>query len=457
VVEEEIAAMKIRGLLVAIGLLVVLAGGIWYSSRAGKGKDPGAKAEATPNVLTLKEGDIIRVDLGHHDGETTVLEKDATGGWKITAPVAYPVDRDAVSALLAAVATVASDKVVDDKAADLSQYGLTAPALSVIVGLKDGKSKKIAIGDATSIGSAFYASAQGDSHVYTVATYTKEALDKSSADLRDRRLLTFNSDKLARVVLASNKTETEFGRNAGGDWQIVKPKPYRADVFAVDDLVRRLKEFKLDPALSMDDQKKTIATFGSAALMATVTVTDAAGSQKLEIRKAKDDKYYASSSVVAGVYAVEAATAKAFDKTTDDFRNKKIFDFGFNDPSRVDYHSTKRQATVSKAGEKWFRGGKPLDSNSIQTFIDKLRDLSATKFAESPFGAAEVEITVVSSDGKKAEKVSLAKSGALSGSDWLVRRDGDASIYVIPATTVDELEHAAADLKEDQSRPPTKK
>jgi hypothetical protein len=450
--------MKIRGLLVALGLLVVLAGGIWYSSRAGKGKDAADKAEVTPNVLTLKVADITRVELAHHGGETTVLEKDATGEWRITAPVAYPVDRDAVSSLIAILAGVGSEKVVDDKAADLSQYGLTEPALAVTVGLKDGKTRKFAIGDAASIGSAFYASAQGDSHVYTVATYTKEALDKTSADLRDRRLLTFNSDKLARVVLAAHKTETEFGKNASGDWQIVKPKPYRADVFSVDDLVRRLKDVKLDATLSADDQKKTAATFASAAPVATVTVTDANGSQKLEIRKVKakeekDDKYYARSSVVEGVYAVEAATAKAFDKTTDDFRNKRIFDFGFNDPSRLDYHSAKVQTTVSKAGEKWFRGGKPLDSNSIQTLIDKLRDLSATKFAESGFSASGIEIAVVSSDGKKTEKVSLAKSG----SEWLARREGDASLYVIPAATVDEVESAAAGLKEDQSKPPAKK
>ncbi len=449
--------MKIRGLLVALGLLVVLAGGIWYSSRSDKGKDSATKADATPNVLTLKEADITRVEVARLDGETTVLEKDASGGWKIVAPVAYPVDRDAVTSFIASVAKVASEKVVDDKPGDVSQYGLSQPALKVNVRLKDGKSKQLAIGDAAAIGSAFYASAQGDPHVYTVATYIKESLDKKAADLRDRRMLTFNAEKLARLTLTAQKTETEFGKNASGDWQIVKPKPYRADVFSVDDLVRRLKDIKLDPALSADDEKQAGAAFGSATPVALVTVTDANGAQKLEIRKVKakeekDDKYYVRSSVVDGVYSLEAATAKIFDKTTDDFRNKKIFDFGFNDPSRVDYHSAKVQTTVSKSGEKWFRGGKPLDSNSIQTFIDKLRDLSATKFADSGPATSEITITVVSSDGKKAEKVSLAKSGT----DWLARREGDASLYVIPAASVDEFDRAAADLKEDQSKPKKK-
>ena len=450
--------MKIRGLLVALGLLVVLAGGIWYSSRTDKGKDSADKASATPNVLTLKEADIARIEVARREGETTVLEKDSSGAWKITAPTAYPVDKDAVTSLLGAVANIASDKVVDEKAGDLTQYGLAPPTLTLTVGLKGGKSKKVLLGEATATGSGVYASAQGDARLYTIASYTKEALDKRSADLRDRRLLTFNSDKLARVVLNSHKMETEFGKNASGEWQIVKPKPYRADAFAVDDLVRRLKDVKLDPALSPEDQKKAAAAFGSAAPVATVTVTDAAGSQQLEIRKAKDSKYYAHSSVVEGAYSLEATTATAFDKTTDDFRNKKLFDFGFNDPSRVDYRSAKVQATVSKSGEKWFRGGKALDSASIQTLIDKLRDLSATKFAESGFGASEIDITVVSSDGKKTERVSLAKSGAdKSGADWLARRDGDASLYVLPGATVDELERAANDLKEDKSKAPTKK
>ena len=445
--------MKNRGLLVALALLVVLAGGIWYSSRSDKGKDSADKASATPSVLSVKDADINRIELARREGETTLLEKDSSGTWMITAPTPYPVDKDAVTSLLSAVASIASDKVVDEKAGDLSQYGLVPPVLMVTVRLKDGKSKKVLFGEATATGSGVYATAPGDARLYTVASYTKEGIDKHTADLRDRRLLTFNSEKLVRVVLNSHQMETEFGKNTSGEWQIVKPEPYRADVFAVDDMVRRLKDVKLDPALSGDEQKKAASTFSSAAPVAKLTVTDATGSQHLEIRTTKDAKYYAHSSVVEGVYPIEATLGMVFDKSTDDFRNKKLFDFGFNDPSRVDYRSAKVQTTVSKAGEKWFRGGKPLDSASIQTLIDKLRDLSATKFAESGFGSSEIEITVVSSDGKKSEKVAFARSGA----DSLARRDGDGSLYVIPAATVDEIERAAADLKEDKSKAPAKK
>jgi hypothetical protein len=108
--------------------------------------------------------------------------------------------------------------------------------------------------------------------------------------------------------------------------------------------------------------------------------------------------------------------------------------------------------SVTRAGEKWYRAGKVLEPASIQSFVDKLRDLSATKFAATGFGAATVNITVVSADGKKTEKVALSRAGA----DWVARREGEPALYVVRAATVDELEKSVADLK-DESRPPAKK
>jgi hypothetical protein len=443
--------MRIRGLLVALGLLVLLGGGIWWSNRAAKDKDSKPAPDAPPKIVALREADFKNIAIDRRVGEKTVVELDSAGSWHITSPAAYPVDKDAVNGLITSAANVTSDKVVEDKAADLSQYGLSSPLVTVTVGLKNGQTKKIALGDDAPAGGSTYASIAGDAHVYTVPSYVKSGLDKSSADLRDRRMLTFNSDKLARVVLTAQKSDTEFGKNATGEWQIVKPQPYRTDALGVDDLVRRLSDVKLDPAVSVDDLKKNAQTFASATPLASISATDASGTQKLEIRKTKDDKYFAKSSAVQGVYSVDSTTAKSFDKASTDFRNKKLFDFGFTDPSRIDYHGA-HDVTVSKGGERWFRNGKPLDSSSVQMFLDKLRDLSATKFADSGFGAATVNITAVSSDGKKTEKVGLAKSGA----DWLARREGEPSLYSVAGASIDELERAAGELKDEQKSPAKK-
>ena len=445
--------MQIRGLLVALGLLAVLAGGIWWSSRAAKDQDSKPDPKAPPKLVSLKEDDVQRITIARQGGETTTVEKDSTGAWKLTSPASFPADRDAVLGLVAAAANVTSDKSVDDKATDLAQFGLSQPAITVTLATKDGKSKQILLGDDAPADSSTYVALAGDAHVYTVATYTKASLDKSAADLRDRRMLTFDDAKLARVVLTAKKSEIEFGKNPQGEWTILQPRPYRTDIWAVDDLVRRLKDVRLDPAIEAEELKKSAAAFNSAAPLATIAVTDAAGTQKLELRKTKDDKVYARSSVVDGVYAVEAAVAKAFDKSLTDFRNKKLFDFGFTDPSRIDYHATATQTVVSKSGEKWFRNGKPLDSNSIQTLLDKLRDLAAKDFEEKGFGSPTIEIAVVSADGKKTERLRLAKAG----NDWLAQRDGEPALYLIEAQAVTDIESAAGGLKDDQAKPSAKK
>src|SRR6202012_313270 len=92
----------------------------------------------------------------------------------------------------------------------------------------------------------------------------------------------------------------EFGRISQDEWQILKPKPMRADGSQVDDLVNRVHEAELSPTLSEEDVKKYAMAFASGSPVATVSATDPSGTQKLEVRKSGED-YYAKSSVVEGV------------------------------------------------------------------------------------------------------------------------------------------------------------
>ena len=74
--------------------------------------------------------------------------------------------------------------------------------------------------------------------------------------------------------------------------------------------------------------------FARATPVATAKVTDQSGTQELQVRKNKDT-YYAKSSAVEGAYKVDSTLGQALDKGLDDFRNKKLFDFGFSDLPRL--------------------------------------------------------------------------------------------------------------------------
>ena len=205
--------------------------------------------------MALNDADVQKLDLKKRGGDETVVQKGSGGKWELTAPQKYGADQDAVTGLVSAAANVSSDRLVDDKPADLKQYGLDAPSLEVDITQKNGKTEKLLLGDDAPGGSSTYAKLASDPRVFTVASFTKTGLDKSSKDLRDKRLLSFDQDKLSRVELAAKKQDIEFGRGKD-EWQILKPKPMRADGLQVEELVRKLKDAKMDLAAGDDDQKK---------------------------------------------------------------------------------------------------------------------------------------------------------------------------------------------------------
>jgi hypothetical protein len=77
----------------------------------------------------------------------------------------------------------------------------------------------------------------------------------------------------------------------------------------------------------------------------------------------------------------------------------------------------------------------------VQNLIDKLRDLSAAKFAEKGGGQPVFEATVTS---KHAEKVTIAKQGT----QYFAQRENEPSIYELDTKAVEDLQKAAADVKE---------
>ncbi len=440
--------MKPKGLLIAVAVLAVLGGAIWYSNKKQAASAAKSPATTESKILSIPEDQVQDIKIQHANGDVVELSR-ASGKWRLVQPKELGADPDASSSLVSALTSVTADKTIEDKATDVAAYGLTHPTLDVTVGRKDGKTNEILIGDDTPNNSGAYAKLPNDSHVYTVFSFVKTSLDKNLNDLRDKRLLTFDSDKLTRVDLTAKGQSVEFGKNGQNEWEILKPRPLRADSSVVDGMVSKLKDAKMDASISPDDAKKAAAGFTSGTKIATASVSDSSGTQTIEVRKDKDKTYYAKSSALEGVYKIANDVGDALDKGLDDFRNKKLFDFGFSDPTKLDVNG----AVYTKAGDKWMSGSKTMDNTTVQSLIDKLRDLSATKFAEKGGGDQVFEATVTSNSGKRVEKVTISKQG----DQYLAKRENEPSIYVLDAKAVDDLKSAASGVKEQTAPAPGKK
>jgi hypothetical protein len=437
--------MNFRGILIAAAALGILSIGVWFSNKAEKEKEGKPAPDAPPKIVEIPSDQIQKVEIAK-GGVTTTLEMSADGKWTLTSPKAFRADQEAVTTLVNTFNSLSSDRLVEEKGGNPADFGLVNPSLTVAINRKDGKSSKLLMGDETPTGGGVFAKLDGDPRIFTLASYNRSSIDKSFGDLQDRRLLTFDSDKLTRIELSLKGQTVEFGKNAQSEWQIVKPKPMRADGGNVEDLLRRLREAKMDtPASSgpSPDAAKWAAEFARSPVVAVARATDAAGTHTLEVRKSKDNTYYAKGSAVDGAHKVTADLGDGLNKTVDDFRQKKVFDFGWNDLSKVEVKDSGAVRTFTKDKDKWKEGAKELDSTSVQALIDKMRDLAASGFRNAGAGSPVFELSAAWTDGKRTEKVIISKNGDA----YHAVRDGEPAVYEISKTAFEDLQNAAKDVK----------
>src|SRR6185312_7991388 len=124
-------------------------------------------------------------------------------------------------------------------------------------------------------------------------------------------------------------------------------------------------------------------------------------------RKAKDN-YYAKSSAVEGAYKVDSGLGKTLEKNVDDFRDKKIFDCGYNTPNKIELQTADKVYFVTKGTggfDDWWSNGTKMNGANVESVVSDLRDLPATSFPASGFSNPTISITVISQGGKHTEKV----------------------------------------------------
>jgi hypothetical protein len=431
--------MKSKGLLTASFILLVLTGIVWWSNKKAATAEKSPVESTTTRLVSIPEDQFQEIEIKKRLGENLRLQRN-DGKWQITAPRMLPADPEAVSSMLSVLSSLSSDRTVEDKATGLEPYGLAQPAFELNITDKSKKSVRLLLGDDTPAGSAVYAALAGDPRVFALSSYKKTNFDKSANDLRDKRLLAFDVDKVSSLELTGKRQTVAFGRSKD-EWQIVKPKPFRADRSQVEELLRTLHDAKMELS-SSEEEKKVSAAFSSGTPFASAKVTGVSGTQEIQVRKNKND-YYAKSSAITGFYRISSATGTGLDKNLEDFKNKKLFDFGFSDPDKIELHDGSKNYFLTRSGGDWWLDGTKMDSIAVSSLIDKIRDLSAAKFPESGFSSPVLDLTVTSEGGKRIERVQISKQG----DSYVAKRENEPALYELTLSAVGEIQKSAGELK----------
>lgn len=444
--------MKMRQLIAAAVVLAALAGTLYWSNHRKPASDSvsASSSSSTVKVISLKQDDISKLEVKIKSGDDVVLSRVGPSNWKITSPKPLIADQDPVSTILYNLSPMDGATVIDEKPSDLKQFGLAEPETQVTATEKDGKSYTVLVGDDTPTGDSAYVMLSSDPKVYSLPKNTKASFDKGLKDLRDKRLLPVDYDKLSSVEVSGPKLRLTFS-SVGGKWTVHSPANMRGDTSKLENVIEKLRTATMDPSTPDKEKNQAASLFASGTAIATVKATDASGSQELQVRQNGKDAYYARTTAMDGAFKVSSQLGDAIDKNTEDFREKRVFDLAEASADKVEFHDGTKAYYLTRGGEDWWSGdGKKLDAVTVEDFLRPIRSLSATKFAMSGVSSPTLTLSVTYQDGKRVEKVEMAKDG----NDYIARREDGTTLYTLDAKAVEDLQKAAAALKPAETPPP---
>ena len=436
----------VRSFLVLLAIAAALAVYLYYDSK----REPGDENKREKVFAGLASDKIESVTVKSHGGDQTTVEKQGAE-WRVTQPAAVAADGAELSGITSNLASLEVQRVVDEQATDLRQYGLDPARIEVTFKFA-GKDQKLLIGQKTPTGSDLYAKVPDKPRVFLVASYLESIFNKSTFDLRDKTILKIDREKVDRMDIETPERTVKVAKQ-GADWRLSSPVDARADFGAVEGIIGRLNTTPMKAITAAE--ATDLAQYGLDTPAATVRVMSGSAQAGLAIGKsAGEGVVYAKDLSRPMVFTVESALFDELKKPADDFRVKDLFDARSFNTTRVEIARGGLTMVFEKEKGKdtWKQvapAAKAADTAKVEALLTALSSARATSFADKDkikggtgLETPEVTIAVAFEDGQKHEKVAFARKG----SDAYAQRDGDAAAK-IDTTALDGIIKAIDALK----------
>lgn len=191
-------------------------------------------------------------------GETTRVAR-AGDGWRIEAPVQAAAERAAAQAVVDQVAGLRRRAAVagEPDAAALARYGLAKPRVKVSLDVDGGRPETLEVGDENAFDGTLFVRTTGGA-VELVGGELRWPLEKTTFDLREKRLLPFEDAELSRLEVTTPKGRYALARE-GGRWKLAEPAPGEADEATVDRVLAAVRELRATSFLAQPTPQASAA------------------------------------------------------------------------------------------------------------------------------------------------------------------------------------------------------
>lgn len=435
-----------RSLLVLLALAVGLGAYIYFVESE---RDPSG-TEARDKAFSVAAADIAELTIRAATAETTTLRR-TDGAWSLVAPVAAPADSVVVDSIVSSLESMEIERVLDENPTALAQFGLEVPRVQVTFKTAGGASHQLSLGSDTPTRSGIYARVDDNPRLLLVPAFLETTFDKTSFDLRNRRVLDVTREAIDRVTLAARGTAPVELRREGVDWRLAAPIAARADFSPSDGLVSRIATAQMSSIVTegSNPTPAELRTWGLDTPQLTVTVGAGSTTATLAIGAAKDDTaVYARDLARPIVFTVDSSLLADLRKQPADLRVKDVFAFNAfsaltlevtHGSTAVAYAKSIPDAGDPAAQPAWART-KPdageVNQTALTDLLNALSSLRADRFSDQVPSAGEnvdVAVRFGNSESQNEERVTLRRSG---GTVYAIR-GGEPGAAIVPAGEFD--------------------
>ena len=383
---------------------------------------PIPEADPTPPKPQISRVDIERivaVSLTGPGREQPFSMRRTESGWEVAgASSAIPIKESRIRDILYSFGSLYAERVIEEEAADLAQYGLEPPAVVAVATLDDDSTIEVYLGDRTPAGNTWYLGLPGKRIVYSVWTNHGNHYYYTVADLRGDELPTINSEALAYLrlrgpdvptieVVETNPVDVRFANLLT---RLAVVQPYAAPRAIDSEKFAEVQSLVVQPRIDriVSDDPAAAAEYGLAPPRMELLARDAEGAVfELLIGDETDDEVFFQVPGRATVYATKRSRARILDLRPFELVDKfvLILNIELVDAIEIEHPGGVNRLTIERTGsgddlvETFAIDGAAIEDKPFrqlyQLIIGLLADaeLPAADQAAMLAGAPEVRIT----------------------------------------------------------------
>jgi hypothetical protein len=447
-----------RRLWSTLVLLVLLIGlGAYIAWSEWTQPTPAGMIAAKPKALGIAASSIGQFTIKSAGGEITTVAK-AGEKWQITSPLAADADEGVVTGITRGISSLEVGRVIAEDAIGLEQYGLEPPKVEVTVKASGDRAvMHLHMGDKTAAGDHLYAMANSDRKVFLVPAVADATFNKSTWDLRDKRVLRFDRVGVESVEIVAPRHIVRLARR-DLEWDLTRPLQTEADFGVVSELLSKLATSQM--ASLTEAESVNLARYGLVKPLYRVTV-DAGGSRTtLDVGSPADAATsYARDHSRSGVFTIEQSLVAQLAKDLTEFRRKELFAFQTHNARRLELARQGQTSIYERAthGERqpWRElspNAREIEASRMETALSRLSLLRAVGFVDrrrigtgldAPAISVVVTYTHVA-NAERLERVTIAATAAgqfAANAEWSDAATLDPSAYRFLIEALDGLRH----------------